>query len=67
MPLVSPHAKELARCLAEDLNSLRMLDRKDRDESNELIDRIRNFIRSFRPDLFQPAQTTTTEPERESK
>lgn len=57
MPLTSPHAVELARKLSENLNSLRALDKKDRDESNELIDRIRNFIRTFRPDLFEERRT----------
>lgn len=53
MPLVSLEARELERVLTENLNALRRLDRRNRDESNELIRRIRNFIKSFRPDLFE--------------
>lgn len=57
MPLESLHARELERRLREDLNSLRDLDAKNRVESNELIDRIRKAIRSFRPDLFEERST----------
>lgn len=57
MPLDTIEAKELARSLAENLNALRRLDKRDRSASNELIDRIRNFIKSFRPDLFGAEQT----------
>lgn len=53
MSLSSSHAIELERRLREDLNSLRALDAKNRDESTELIDRIRNFIKMIRPDLFE--------------
>lgn len=62
MPLESLDAKELARCLAQDLNALARIDRKNRDESNELIDRIHRFIRQLRPDLFVPAPPKEPQP-----
>lgn len=43
---------ETERSLYEALNALRRLDARDRPASTELILRIRNFIKTFRPDLF---------------
>jgi len=67
VPLKSLHAIELERRIREDIYSLRDLVRKNRAEADELIAKFKNGLRSIRPDLFQPVQTTTTEPERESK
>lgn len=53
MPLTSPHAVLLAKWLAVDLNSLRDLNKSHPDEALELIDRIRSFVRTVRPELFQ--------------
>ena len=44
MPLTSPHAVQLAKWLAIDMQSLRDLNKSHPDEALELISRVQDFI-----------------------